>query len=133
MGFPLKSEMAVICSLLRSEKTDSVLDPTISNFQDFVLPITYLSFILQVPSALYSGSKETFSGLALASKHKQTKCPKLATILLINKQPTSLTISGWSFLPSTFCPAVPIFYLPTSLLVPCNLAFIMSVLLKLRA
>lgn len=63
MGFPLNSEMAVLCSLLRFEETGS-LDPSISNLSG-LHSAHHLSLIhFQVPTALYWDSKEAFSGLA---------------------------------------------------------------------
>lgn len=63
MGFPLNSEMAVICSLLRFEGTDS-LDPTISNLSGLHSAHHLSLSHFQVPTALYSDSRGTFSGLA---------------------------------------------------------------------
>ena len=72
-------------------------------------------------------------------KHKlnlktQTKFPKLGMILLTS-QTTYFTSRSWivAFLQSTFCLAISILYLPASLLATCNLASILSILLKLHS
>lgn len=64
MCFPLNSDLAVICSLLRLEEIDSILNFILSNLLG-LLPIASLLFILQLPSVLYLACKETFSGLTI--------------------------------------------------------------------
>lgn len=83
MGFPLNSELAVTCSLLRLKEIESILNPTLSDL--FGLHSDHRFSLIHFTTPIWSLLRlQTNILWSHCNLKAQTKCPTLGTILLTN-------------------------------------------------